>query len=211
MKLRPISVRGGFTLIELLVVIAIIALLIGILLPALGTARQTAWSLVDQTQQRGIGTGQAVYMAENKDFFAAANTSGWEAQRQAALGNETFLTGSTTGTTPTQVFDFISPTIGQDLGFSSVRADRVGNIFNDFRDPTARVLVNEIWTGSNGADIEDFEEYALNNRGYFQSSYHMPGAFQYWGTVNTGGGFVPGQPSSSSLEDRFGFTPRVWR
>ncbi len=61
--------KKGFTLIELLVVIAIIALLIGILLPALGKARQAARRLKDQTQVRGILQGLVTYASNHSDSY----------------------------------------------------------------------------------------------------------------------------------------------
>lgn len=59
----------GFTLIELLVVIAIIALLIGILLPALGKARKSAQQLKDSTQIRGVIQALATWAGDNKNDY----------------------------------------------------------------------------------------------------------------------------------------------
>jgi prepilin-type N-terminal cleavage/methylation domain-containing protein/prepilin-type processing-associated H-X9-DG protein len=60
--------RRGFTLIELLVVIAIIALLMGILLPALNRVRKQGKSVVCCNNLRQVGMGANLY-AENHDQF----------------------------------------------------------------------------------------------------------------------------------------------
>ena len=68
--------KRGFTLIELLVVIAIIALLMGILLPALKRVREQTKTVICQSNLHQWGTIFVMYTDDNEGNFLAGNHEG---------------------------------------------------------------------------------------------------------------------------------------
>ncbi len=86
--------NDGFTLIELLVVIAIIAILVGILLPSLGAARERGRVMVCQSNVRQLATAAVLYAQDFKETV-------WSVNEWLRLPDHT-------GTAPGHMYEYLS-------------------------------------------------------------------------------------------------------
>lgn len=77
--------RRAFTLIELLVVVAILALLMSILLPALGEARQQAKAAVCESNLRSLGIAVYMYAEQNRGWLPEWGFAHGGGEARAAL------------------------------------------------------------------------------------------------------------------------------
>ena len=152
-KPNPIKHPGssyGFTLIELLVVISIIALLVGILLPALSAARRTAQDAVCMSNERQVGVAILAYGADQKDYVV---------HYAYAKG----LTENTWGNGKAEVHWTSLITIG---GYGSTRDMFVCPIFNEAEEGIHSIRL---------ADMEDHANYRWRNCDYGINWYALAG------------------------------------
>ncbi|MHC4909765.1 MAG: type II secretion system protein [Planctomycetota bacterium] len=94
---HPGTTSRAFTIVELLVVVSIIALLVGILLPAIGKARDQAKLTISRANLRQLGQAHATYATEWNDrqlTIANDNLGRYGNSAMTALAGYNFSTGS---------------------------------------------------------------------------------------------------------------------
>ena len=173
----PTVVARAFTLIELLVVVAVIAILIGVLLPALGQARSAAYKIGGANTQRQLAIGAYTYGAENDNHFPSVGTSG----EPLAGGRWELDDLSKDSARPVQSFDWMTPSLNPD-DLPTGWAARFSYLLNELACPAQNLRFGAYGDGDQDA-LAEMEEYLFEN-GDGESnapSFLMPLPMQVYG------------------------------
>lgn len=164
----------AFTLIELLVVVAIIALLVSILLPNLGQAREQARGAVCGQRLRDFANGLSIYTTENQDWIPGMNTTGFALRQVEQLINDTSLLNRPK--MPVQTTDWMTPILSASQELPASRAERWKVLFDRYRCPSQR-YTSALYNQQPTPDKPDFVKLSP----WPAASYKMPAWFQYVG------------------------------
>lgn len=167
--------KRGFTLIELLVVIAIIALLIGLLLPALGKARKAGQQAVSLANIKGLNNASEIYSNQYKGYKPLTLTyargisvetsggtglEGWCTWSYGGKNNHTWWSTNRGGTFDVEAADRpLNPFMYGDVAIYAPDKparlpandpNRVNLELKAYKDPSDRIGHQQSWPNENG-------------------------------------------------------------
>ena len=162
--------KKGFTLVELLVVIAIIALLMGILMPALARVRQIAFRMVCGTNLSGIGKAMLIYANDYEDELprSGGRNSTWQARipQWDALNR------------------FAAYNVGADGSGGTANISSCFYLLVKYAEVTPKSFICKGDSGTSefkpsddgagGRDLIDLWDFGINPDTHCSYSYHMP-------------------------------------